>query len=512
MPSVDVELLPAVKWSAAAGPRESLLQGAQLSLPAQPARDGDGHARRDIQPPAPGPPPWAPGRFGRARPSRRRRFLCAVAAAAAAQGKRILHIDSYHKGNEWNDRIAAALVEVLAAGGRRGPRRPSRRQAPSGGGGEAGLRARRVRDLIEETRPDLVTLSDDDAAKYVLAPYFKDGALPFVFCGLNWDASVYGLPYPNTTGMVEVSPIPQIVSLLRRYARGARIGFLSEDTDTKRKEILHHKRLFGVDYDKTYLARTFAEWKEAYEQAQSEVDMLLVLGVGAIADFDTPAAAEFAERVSRIPTGTDFEWLMPVSAFGIAKSPEEQGRWAAQAAIEDPRRHAAGPHPGHLQPRGRADLQRAHRPPPRDRLAAAPRQGRAMSALTARFFPDGLKRPSIAGRTLWSVAFRITIVMAVATAISYWNVRTGLESQGARKPRALRRAAPRPRERHLPARERQRRDLRDSLCGGLAADRSARGREPLRGPLRRAARRHGAHPRMTSSRCSRSPASSAAAR
>ena len=259
--------------------------------------------------------------------------LCAVAAPAAAQGKRILHIDSYHKGNEWNDRIAAALVEVLTAAGDEvrvvhldAKRHPAEEEKQAS--------ARRIRDLIEETRPDLVTLSDDDAAKYVLQPYFKGGALPFVFCGLNWDASVYGLPYPNTTGMVEVSPIPQIVSLLRRYARGARIGFLSEDTDTKRKEILHHKRLFGVNYDKTYFARTFAEWKQAYEQAQSEVDMLLVLGVGAIADFDTPAAADFAERVSRIPTGTDFEWLMPVSAFGIAKSPEEQGRWAAQAALK----------------------------------------------------------------------------------------------------------------------------------------------------------------------------------
>jgi len=255
------------------------------------------------------------------------------AVPAAAQGKRILHIDSYHKGNEWNDRIAAALVEVLTAAGDEvrvvhldAKRRPGEEEKQAS--------ARRIRDLIEETRPDLVTLSDDDAAKYVLQPFFKGGALPFVFCGLNWDASVYGLPYPNTTGMVEVSPIPQIVSLLRRYARGARIGFLSEDTDTKRKEILHHKRLFGVNYDKTYFARTFAEWKQAYEQAQSEVDMLLVLGVGAIADFDTPAAAEFAERVSRIPTGTDFEWLMPVSAFGIAKSPEEQGRWAAQAALK----------------------------------------------------------------------------------------------------------------------------------------------------------------------------------
>ena len=87
-------------------------------------------------------------------------------------------------------------------------------------------------------------------------PHYKDADLPFVFCGLNWDASSYGLPYANVTGMVEVTPIPQIIRLLRSYAKGDRIGYLAEDTTTKRKELEYHERLFGIKYDQVYLVST----------------------------------------------------------------------------------------------------------------------------------------------------------------------------------------------------------------------------------------------------------------
>src|SRR4051794_8371202 len=71
----------------------------------------------------------------RVRPGfRRARFLCANALVllsvglSAATGtarpaqaddtqKKVLHVDSYHEGNEWNDRIVAALRETLAAKG-----------------------------------------------------------------------------------------------------------------------------------------------------------------------------------------------------------------------------------------------------------------------------------------------------------------------------------------------------------------------------------------------------------
>lgn len=263
-------------------------------------------------------------------------LLCILGAPAHAggyEGKRVLHVDSYHHGNEWNDRIADAVRDTLAGTGvelrivhmdtKRNPSEAFKREA-----------ALRVKEVIETFRPDVVTASDDNASEYLIQAHYRDAELPFVFCGLNWDASTYGFPYTNVTGMVEVSPIPQIIRLLRNYARGDRIGYLTEDTETKRKELEYHERLFGIAYDQIYLVKTFAEWRDAYLRAQEEIDMLVILGIAAIEDFDHDAAQELAETRTRIPSGTDFDWLMHFTMLGVGKVPEEQGRWAARAALK----------------------------------------------------------------------------------------------------------------------------------------------------------------------------------
>lgn len=254
------------------------------------------------------------------------------ALSAEQAARRILHVDSYHQGNEWNDRIRTALQNTLKESGvdlrvvyLDTKRRSSLKEIEA-----SALEAKRI---IEEFKPDVVTISDDPAAQYLVQAHLRDSPIPVVFCGLNWDASVYDLPYRNTTGMVEVSPIPQIVQLLRRHARGTRLGFLSEDTEVKRKELAYHERLFGITYDKIYFVRSYAEWKESFLRAQREVDMLMILGVGAVTNWDLADARRLAEEKTEIPSGTDFEWLTPVSLIGVVKSPEEQGRWAGQAAL-----------------------------------------------------------------------------------------------------------------------------------------------------------------------------------
>lgn len=253
-------------------------------------------------------------------------------ALAQESARKVLHIDSYHEGNEWNDRIVAALQETLS--GKSVELRVFHMDAkrhPS----ESDIHASALAALktIEDFKPDVVTTNDDPATQHLVMPYLRNASIPVVFCGLNWDASTYGLPYRNTTGMVEVSPIPQIIRLMRRHARGSRLGFLSEDTQVKRKELTFHERLFGITYEKTYFVKSHAEWKEAFLRAQKEVDMLLILGVGALPDWNLADATRFVEENSRIPSGTDFEWLTAVSLIGVVKSPHEQGRWVGQATL-----------------------------------------------------------------------------------------------------------------------------------------------------------------------------------
>ena len=256
-----------------------------------------------------------------------------VSASGPYAGKRVLHVDSYHEGNQWNTAISEAVERTLDGTGveLRVLRMDTKRNRSEEFKREAALR---VKAEIESFKPDVVTASDDNAAKYLIAGHYKDADLPFVFCGVNWDASVYGFPYRNVTGMVEVSPIPQIISLMRQHAKGDRVGYLTEDTPTKRKEMEHHRKLFGIEYDEVYLVRTFDEWKSSFRAAQEEVDMLVLLGVAAVEDWSDEEAARFAQEQTRIPTGTDFGWLMHISMFGVGKSPAEQGEWAAKAALK----------------------------------------------------------------------------------------------------------------------------------------------------------------------------------
>jgi len=254
------------------------------------------------------------------------------AAAGDYEGHRVLHVDSYHAGNTWNDSIAAAVRETLDGTGVE--LRVIHLDAKRNPGAEfARAAALRAKAEIEAFEPDVVTTSDDPAAQFLIQEHYRGADLPFVFSGLNWDASVYGLPAANVTGMVEVSPIPQIIELMRLYAEGDRLGFLTEDTPTKRKELEYHGKLFGIAYDQTYFVDDLASWVAAFRRAQSEVDMLVILGVALLEDWDDAVAQRTAETETRIPTGTDFAWLMHTALIGVGKSPEEQGRWAARAAL-----------------------------------------------------------------------------------------------------------------------------------------------------------------------------------
>jgi ABC-type uncharacterized transport system substrate-binding protein len=258
--------------------------------------------------------------------------VCAMAGGKYA-GKKVLHIDSYHAGYDWSDGIAAGIRETLKDTGVELKRveMDTKRNTSEEFKKVAALKAREV---IAEFKPDVVIASDDNASKYLIMPYYKDVDLPFVFCGLNWDASAYGFPYKNVTGMVEIALVPQIVKQLRKYARGDRIGFLGDDTLTSRKNLQYHKDLLKINYDYVYYAINFEQWQRKYIELQDKVDMLILINYVGISDWDKEEAQVFVENHAQIPAGTNNTWTIPYSLLGIIKIPEEQGGWAAHAALK----------------------------------------------------------------------------------------------------------------------------------------------------------------------------------
>ncbi|HOL89685.1 MAG TPA: hypothetical protein PK965_10750, partial [Anaerohalosphaeraceae bacterium] len=96
---------------------------------------------------------------------------------------------------------------------------------------------RKAKEVIETWKPDLVIAADDNASAYLIAPFYRNADLPFVFCGVNWDAGSYGFPCRNVTGMIEVDLVDSMVRAMQKYASGTRLAALGADNESNRKAV-----------------------------------------------------------------------------------------------------------------------------------------------------------------------------------------------------------------------------------------------------------------------------------
>ena len=247
-------------------------------------------------------------------------------------GKKILWVDSYHQGYEWSDEIEKGIRDVLYETGvnMKIVHMDSKRNDTETFGRGAGLRAR---DIVQEFKPDVVIASDDNAQKYLVVPFLKESELPVVFCGVNWDAAIYGYPAANITGMIEEDLVSEMLKKFQPYARGKRIGYLAGNVETERKIVdIYNKRFFGGEM-KTYLVNNMEAFKEAFLRAQKEVDMLYISNYTGISDWNPDAAEKFLFNNSKIPTGSHNSFMAPYVLFTVAKLPMEQGNFAAKTAL-----------------------------------------------------------------------------------------------------------------------------------------------------------------------------------
>jgi ABC-type uncharacterized transport system substrate-binding protein len=268
-------------------------------------------------------------------------LVLAVAAAALAAspahaqlaGKKVLYVNSYHAGYEWSDGMEAGAKAVLVPAGvaLTFHRMDTKRHQDEAFRKQAALDAQAA---IVAQKPDLVLLGDDPAVKYLLVPYFKDAAIPFVFCGVNWEAGKYGLPFKNATGMVEVALVKELLENMKEYAKGPKIGFLTVDSETERIELPYLKKALGLNFAEEKLVKTTAEWKDAFAKMQSETDMVLLGNVAGIVDWNEVDATAFAAANSKVITGGTYDFLMPFVMLGFTKVAEEQGQWAGKTALE----------------------------------------------------------------------------------------------------------------------------------------------------------------------------------
>lgn len=255
----------------------------------------------------------------------------------STNSQKVLYVASYSIEDEWSFKIKTGIESVFES------RKNLQLKAvsmdtmgmTSAETDKKKKAASEIKILIDSWKPDIVIASDDNASKYLVVPYFKDADLPFVFCGVNWDASKYGFPLKNVTGMIEVQLVDQLIKYLSPYARGNRIGSIRGDTMTNRIEAEHFKKQAGTEI-KTYFVDNIDDWKKMFVQLQDEVDMVLMGDIDAVKQNDQSKSdvVNFMVENTKIPTGRWDAHYKNDSLVTLATIPEEQGEYAAQAALE----------------------------------------------------------------------------------------------------------------------------------------------------------------------------------
>lgn len=249
-------------------------------------------------------------------------------------GKKVLFIDSYHQGYAWSDGIEAGVRSVLDNTGVE--LKVTRMDTYRNRGDEYAAQAgERVRDLILEFEPDVVIAADDNASKFVIVPFFKGGELPFTTCGINWTAEQYGFPVENVTGMIEVAPAVELLQHLRPFAKGDRAGYIAMDNPNNRRELAYFGQFLNLEFDQVAWPTTAEEFKTMFLDMQGKVDMIFIDSDGGLFDEETEKDLQaFLAENTKVPTGTCIEFMAPYVMLGFSKMPEEQGEWAAQAALQ----------------------------------------------------------------------------------------------------------------------------------------------------------------------------------
>ena len=84
---------------------------------------------------------------------------------------------------------------------------------------------------------------------------------------------------------------------------------------------------------KEYWVKNYAEFKETFLKAQKEVDILFIGNNAGSDQWPEPEMEQFILKNTALPSGTINDWMAPYALITLAKKPEEQGEWAAQASL-----------------------------------------------------------------------------------------------------------------------------------------------------------------------------------
>lgn len=155
--------------------------------------------------------------------------------------------------------------------------------------------AKQIVNVIEEFKPSLIFLGDDDAAQFVGAQFIDSGP-PMVFWGINNTPVKYGLvdsverPGHNATGIYQPGYYAESLMLLRKLVPGAKtFAVLTDDTIAGRShykaiEYLAQHGALPLKLSETVVTGDFETFKRRALELQKNVDAFFIAQYSSLVD------------------------------------------------------------------------------------------------------------------------------------------------------------------------------------------------------------------------------------
>ncbi len=257
----------------------------------------------------------------------------------------IVYLNSYHAGYEWTDDCLKIFKQNLKANANihvhymdtKLNNTPDKlKQATN-----------QALAFIKTIQPDLIVAAEDNASKLVIAPYFKNTQTPIVFMGINIDASIYGYPYDNATGIVEMDGILHITKAIRAWGAGKEVGMIFSNTHTSTRVLNFIKERRPAHFESRQVDNA-QQWFAMMTLFNNNKDYIALDTISGIQGLDHKMALNFIKQHINIPVISASSTSRTLAHVGYLTSPAEQGIWTARTVDQVLQGHPINEIPEHI--------------------------------------------------------------------------------------------------------------------------------------------------------------------
>ena len=188
-------------------------------------------------------------------------------------------------------------------------------------------------NFIKNLKPNLIIAAEDNASKLVIQPNYLNHPTPVIFIGVNVNASQYGYPATNVTGLIEMDRIENLISVMRHYFKKEKVGMIFSKTTTSTKKYNYFKQLNLNGFEAVQVNNEI-EWRKSLARFNEDKDFIALDTISGIRNLNHETAKNYIINYVRQPIVTISATSRSLAHIGYINVPEEHGNWAAQAALK----------------------------------------------------------------------------------------------------------------------------------------------------------------------------------